>query len=289
MKPINEILLFLLLWALNAQAEIDATKLIQAPREFSVGMTESMLSGQKDGLFPGPSIRIEGGNFFFKTFMEIDGMGSPGHRSFYYLFEDNELQGVIQTTNLIGLEKDEATRIAAFNYNGILRAVSGQSKTSEILRKDGESFSKVTLERWSINDGAISVFHVATNYESSVGVLSSHTHFPTDQLFVSAADQRFQGQIRDEATIVDIPREELRKTVELRPRERKREDSNLASSKLQEKANYHELDKGKSSTSSVQDPNEYAPPYFKWMLITCVFLSVIYVFWKIRKYREQKI
>jgi hypothetical protein len=286
MKTINEIFLFLFLLALNAQAEIDLTKLIQAPREFFVGMTESKLSAQKDGLFPGPAVRSESSDFSFKTFMEIDGMGSPGHRSFYYLFEDDKLQGVIRTTSLLGLVENEGRRIAAFNYNRVLEAVSGQSEISEILRKDGDSFSRVTLEKWSINNEAISVFHVATNYESSVGVLSSDTHFPTAQLFIAAADQRFQDQIKDKATIVDTPRRELQKFTNMRLGDRKRDDRELAPSNPQEKANHHEPAQSESNTSSVQDPNDYAPPYLKWMLIACVFLGVIYVFWKIRKNRE---
>lgn len=288
MKPINEIFLFLFLWALPAQAVIDVTRLIQAPREFSVGMAESKLSDQKDGIFSGPSVRSEDTNFSFKTLMEIDGMGSPGHRSYYYLFEENKLQGVIQTTSLLGLDKDEATHIAAFDYKRVLKAISGQPKISEILRKDGESFSKVILEKWSVNNGEISVFHVATNYESSIGVLSSDTHFPIAQLFISAADQRFQGQIRAEATIVDTPREELRKVVDLRLRDRKSKNPIVASSKPQENVNHHKVDEDNSTTLIVQNTNKYAPPYLKWMLIACMFFSVIYVFWKIKKYRERK-
>ena len=286
MKTINKIFFFLFLLALNAQAEIDLSKLVQAPRELFVGMAESKLLAQKDGFFPGPSVRLESSAYSFKTFMEIDGMGSPGHRSFYYLFEDDKLQGVIQTTSLLGLVEDEARRIAAFNYNKVLEVVSGQSEISEILRKDGESFSRVTLERWNINNEAISVFHVATNYESSVGVLSSDTHFPTAQLFIAAADQRFQGQIKDEATIIDTPRKELQKVTNMRPGDRKKENRELAPSNPQKEADNHELAQSENNTSSVQDSNQYVPPYLKWMLIACVLLSIIYVFWKNRKNRE---
>jgi hypothetical protein len=286
MKAINKIFLSLFLLALNAQAEIALSKLVQAPREFFVGMAERTLLDQKDGLFPGPSVRLESSAYSFKTFMEIDGMGSPGHQSFYYLFEDNKLQGVIQTTSLLGLVEDEARRIATFNYNKVLEAVSGQSEISEILRKDGESFSRVTLEKWNINNESINVFHVATNYESSVGVLSSDTHFPTAQLFIAGTDQRFQDQIKNEATIVDTPRGELLKVTSMRLTDRKREGRELGPSNLQEKVNHHEPAQSESNTSSIQDSNEHAAPYLKWILITCISLGMIYVFWKIRKSRE---
>ena len=284
MKAINKIFLFLFLLALNAQAE-NLSKLVQAPREFYVGMAESKLLAQKDGLFPGPSVRLESSAYSFKTFMEIDGVGSPGHRSFYYLFEDDKLQGMIQTTSLLGLVEDEAKRIAAFSYNRVLEAVSGQSEISEIRRKDGESFSKVTLESWNINNEAITVFHVATNYESSVGVFSSDTHFPTAQLFIAAADQRFQDQIKNEATIVDTPRGELRKVTNMRLGDRRKENQELTPSNSQKKAENYEPAQSENNTSSGQDFHEYVTLYLKWMLIVSVFLSVIYVFWKIRKNR----
>lgn len=286
MKLINTISFFVFLWASTAQSEIDVTKIIQAPREFSVGMTESKLASQKEGLFPGPSVSLEGSNVSFKTFMEIDGMGSPGHRSFYYLFEDDKLQGVIQTTSLLGLDEDEAVRIASFNYKRVLEAVSGRSEASEILRKDGDSFSKVTLERWSIDNETMNVFHVATNYESSVGVLSSDTRFPTAQLFVPAEDQRFQGQIKDEATIADISRVVLQKVAGLQIDDRQRERRDLAPSNPQYKADHHELDQDKNSASNTQGSDEYVPPHLIWMLMAFVFFGVVYVFWKIRNNRK---
>jgi hypothetical protein len=278
MKLININFLFIFMWASTAQSEIDMSKIFQAPRDFSLGMGASMLVDQKDGLFHGPSVGVKGDKISFKTFMEIEGLGSPGHRSFYYLFEDDKLQGVIKTISLIGLVEDEAFRISALNYKSVLDAVSGNSEKSQILRKDSEGFAKVTLEKWTIGDEMLNVFHVATNYESSVGVLYVNTNFPTEQLFISAADQRFQGQISEKGNIVDFSREDLLKVAGIQVADQQKSELKVALSNPQLNVANQMLDEENKDISSGKNSDGYAHNYLIWISITLVFLIGIYVF-----------
>lgn len=282
MKAGNLFFVFVLLWACFAQAETQLSELIQAPRAFSIGMTEKELADQNEGLFPGPPIRQEGDDVAFKTFMEVEGMGSPGHRSFYYLFENDALQGVIQTASLLGLDQESAMRISGSNYKRVLEAVSGQPVKSEILRKDGESFANVTLEKWSLDDPSIDVFHVATNYESSVGVLASGTRFPTGQLFVSAEDSRFRGQILDDATIVDTSRVELQNTAGLRLDRRHREGRDLEPFGSEERERVVESHEDPRLAEGAETENEDALRYWLWGLLVIAGLGCLYVFFKVR-------
>lgn len=259
-------------------------KLIGSPRDLHFRMTESELANQKSGLFPGPSVLPDNGGSSFKTFMEIDGMGSPGHRSYYYLFEDNELHGVVQTTSLLGIEKAEATRIAALNYKKVLELVTGQPDTTEILRADGGGFSRVTLETWSIDDDpGMKVFHVSTNCESTVGVLYGKTHFPTDQLFVSSDDKRFQGQIGNNGTIVDVSRAILQSSANPKDVDRNRPsgESGISNRQFGDPNPSHQSNEngavhdGKSTNAAFS--------YSAWILAVIVILGILFVIWKGKK------
>jgi hypothetical protein len=103
---------------------------------------------------------------------------------------------------------------------------------------------------------------------------------------VSSEDQRFQGQIKDKATIVDTPRNELRKVANMQVGDHKKERRGLASSNTKEKANNKEPTQNGISASSVQNFNEYSPQYLKYILVVCVCLGVVYVFWKIKTNRK---
>jgi hypothetical protein len=164
----------------------------------------------------------------------------------------------------------------------LLEVVSSRPVTSKILRKDGESFANVTLEKWSLDDPSIDLFHIATNYESSVGVLASGTRFPTDQLFVSAEDPRFRGQVMDDATIVDTSRVELQDTAGLRMDSRHREGRDREPFDSKERERIVESHGDPRLAEGAETDDEDAPRYWLWGLLVIAGLGFLYVFFKVR-------
>jgi hypothetical protein len=120
-----------------------------------------------------------------------------------------------------------AKSIAGKNYKRVTAALSSEPDQVGILRKDGDLFSSVTLDQWTFNrDPSLKAFHVATNKESSIGVIFGDSSFPISQIFLSSADKIFEGMIRDNPSIVDVPRDELEKAdVPQHPERRKIEGS----------------------------------------------------------------
>lgn len=192
-------------------------------KDVALGMTEDDLAATHGSLFPGPLVAATDQGTSFKILMELQGMGSPGHKTIFYLFENKELQGVIVTVSLIGLDETRAKSIAGKNYKRVTAAFSSEADQVRILRKDGDFFSSVTLDQWTFNrDPSLKAFHVATNKESSVGVIFGNSSFPIPQIFLSSADKRFDGMIQENPSIVDVPRDELEKADVPQPPERRR-------------------------------------------------------------------
>ncbi len=253
-------------------------------KDVALGMTEDDLAATNDSLFPGPLVAATDQETSFRILMELQGMGSPGHKSIFYLFENKELQGVIVTVSLVGLDETRAKSIAGKNYKRVTAALSSEADQVGILRKDGDLFSSVTLDQWTFNrDPSLKAFHVATNKESSVGVIFGDSSFPISQIFLSSADKRFERMIRDNPSIVDVPRDELEKAdVSQHPERRKIEGSPALLNEENKKPGSVEEDRD-FPTRPAKSSGGTIAYLFAAVLVIIIVGSAFYVSWKSKR------
>ncbi len=259
-------------------------EILLTPDGIVFGMPESDLTTNRNSVFPGPALISKDESNSLKTFMEIEGMGAPGHKSFYYLFENNKLQGVIKTESLMGFDKAQAKSVVIENYKRIYARAFGKADSQSILRKGDVGFAKVTLNKWSGDEEPfLDVFHVATNKESTVGVILRDSNIPIPQLFIPANDERFRGGPVDDSTIVDVPLDELERACD--SRQPSREQSKPESDSLKED-NQIQVGVGKNKDAVSAPAGETiridSPVYIIVIGIIAIMLT-LFVIWKSKK------
>ncbi len=259
-------------------------EILLTPDGIVFGMTESDLTTNRNSVFPGHALISKNGSNTLKTFMEIEGMGAPGHKSFHYLFENNRLQGVIKTESLIGFDEAQAKSVVIANYKRIINLASGKPDSQSILRMGGDGFAKVTLNKWICDEEPfLNIFHVATNKESTVGVILRDSNIPIPQLFIPATDERFRGMPLDDPSIIDVPLDEIERAFD--SRQSSSEEPKPETDSLKED-NQIQVGAAKNKDAASAPAGEtirmFSPVYIILIGIIAIMLT-LFVIWKLKK------
>lgn len=179
-----------------------------APSGVSLGMHFERLKAVRPTIFRGPSAedprKLDGGIQCYVTFMEVEGIGNPGHTSYWYLLDNGEVVGIIKTLSGSGVDEDvheKTTRSLFFE----LTASLGSPEQRSVVRRDGVSFSSVRADVWEDSVSGRKIFFVATNKEITIAVLSKSS-FPVDQVFIKPNFERFPEIDASTTSLGDVER-----------------------------------------------------------------------------------
>lgn len=185
-----------------------------APSGVRLGLNVEELKATRPDVYQGPSAAMPGSpqaDFKqFATFMEVQGMGQPGHVSYWYLLSQNQVVGVLKTTNLVGID-DEARGTSAQSLFRELTSLLGGSQQESIIRKGGTAFVPVRSDVWKDSESGRAIYFIATDKEITVAALAQ-SNFPIEQVFIRPNAERFPLENPAEASIRDLDRPNLDKS-----------------------------------------------------------------------------
>ena len=184
------------------------------PSGVRLGLDAEELKANRENLYEGPSAALPGSSqadsMRFATYMEIQGMGKPGHVSYCYLLSENSVVGVIKTTSLIGIH-NEAQRTSAQSLYGEFTDLLGFSQQQLILRKGTTAFVPVRSDVWKDPESGSAIYFIATDKEITVAALAQ-SNFPIEQVFIRPDAERFPIESPAEASIRDLDRPDAGKS-----------------------------------------------------------------------------
>jgi hypothetical protein len=135
--------------------------------------------------------------------MELQGMGAPGHLSYWYLCSHEKVVGVLRTRSLIGTDAGASKEAAQQTYRGLAEQL-GSSGQETLLRKGATAFVPVRADVWRSKEGR-AVYYIATDHELTVAVVEP-SDFPLDQVFIRPDPQRFPMEEPSQKSIADLER-----------------------------------------------------------------------------------
>jgi len=184
-----------------------------APSGVRLGLDAEELKATRPDVYQGPSAAMpkppQTDSNQFSTYMEVQGMGKPGHVSYWYLLSQNQVVGVLKTTNLIGID-DKARVVAAQSLFRELTTLLGDSQKEPILRKGGTAFVPVRSDVWKDSESGSTIYFIATDKEITVAALAQ-SNFPIEQVFIRPNAERFPLENPAEASIRDLDRPDAAK------------------------------------------------------------------------------
>ncbi len=179
-----------------------------APSGVSLGLTVEVLKATRPDVYQGPSAAMPGlprvDSKQFVSYMEVQGIGQPGHVSYWYLLAQNQVVGVLKTTRLVSIS-GEARDSAAQSLFRELTTLLGDSKQESILRKGGTAFVPVRSDVWKDSESGSAIHFIATDKEITVAALAQ-SNFPIEQVFIRPNPERFPLENPAEASIRDLER-----------------------------------------------------------------------------------
>lgn len=207
------VLVLICLDVVSAQNFESATSKI-APSGVRLGLNVEELKATRPDVYQGPSAAMPGSpqadSKQFATYMEVQGMGQPGHVSYWYLLSKNQVVGVLKTTNLVGID-EEARGTSAQTLFRELTSLLGVSQQESILRKGGTAFVPVRSDVWKDSESGRAIYFIATDKEITVAALAQ-SNFPIEQVFIRPNTERFPLENPAEASIRDLDRPNLDKS-----------------------------------------------------------------------------
>jgi len=181
-----------------------------APSGVYLGLDSNELKATRPDVFEGPlaatSLSSPSDAQEFPTYMEVQGMGKPGHVSYWYLLSENKVVGVLKTTNLVGVD-EEVQKESAQSLFRELASLLGHSRQESILRRGETGFVPVRADFWKDPDTGTAIYFIATDKEITVAALSQ-SNFPIGQILISPDAQRFPLENPTEVSIRDLERPE---------------------------------------------------------------------------------
>lgn len=191
-----------------AEVEFSSIASKVAPKGVSLGMSFERLKAARPAIFSGPSAEDPStqvrGIERYATFMEVEGVGNPGHTSYWYLLSDGVVVGVIKTLSGLGVDEDVHEKTARDMFLELAASLGVPDQLS-VVRGDGVSLSLVRADVWEDSESGREIFFVATNKEITLATLSKSS-FPIDQVFIKPDSERFPGIGASTSSLDDLER-----------------------------------------------------------------------------------
>jgi hypothetical protein len=196
----------MLLVATADAAESSAAEALIAPDQVTLGMSLASLKAVRPKVFDGPeaSRPNDPQQRKWPTMMEIVDLGQPSQVSFWYLFSNDKLTGLLRTRNLVLVPPERRNVQASSLYAGFARLL-GVPRQESLLRKGDVSFVPVRADVWT-DDATQRIFYfIATTKEITTAVVAS-SDFPMEQVLIRPDPKRFEIADKAAQTVADLPR-----------------------------------------------------------------------------------
>jgi hypothetical protein len=179
-----------------------------APPGVRLGLSLDELKVTRPAVIEGPSATMPGSTRTaspqFPTYMENQGVGRPGHISYWYLLSQDKVVGILKTTNLVGVDL-EAGNMTAQRMFSELAELLGRGQEESILRKGQTAFVPVRADVWKSAKSGQSIYFIATDKEITSAALAQ-SDFPFSQVLIRPNAERFPLEAPAERTIRDLER-----------------------------------------------------------------------------------
>lgn len=175
------------------------------PDGVRLGMGVADLKQARPTAFEGPPASLPGGQDAktYRTLMEVQNIGVPGHLSYWYLCSREKVVGVLRTRSLVGIDPESSKQAAQQAY-GQLAQQLGSARQETFLRKGEAAYVPVRADVWRSKEGG-AIYFIATDREMTVAIVEA-TDFPLDQVFIRPDPQRFPMEEPDKQSVFDLER-----------------------------------------------------------------------------------
>jgi hypothetical protein len=187
-------------------ADFSAAEALIAPGQVRLGMSIADLKAVRPKVFEGPETRRPDDvqNRMWPTLMEVIDLGKPSQASFWYLFSNDKLIGLLRTRNLVLVSSEGRNAEASAAYDAFA-GLLGVPRQESLLRKGDRSFVPVRADVWTDDAARLSFYFIATTKEITTAVVTP-SDFPTEQVFIRPDPKRFEIEDKKSQTVNDLPR-----------------------------------------------------------------------------------
>jgi len=177
-----------------------------APSGVQLGTFVEDLKAARTNLFEGPVATWPGvqQSKTYPIFMENQGVGAPGHLSYWYLTAQDRVVGVLKTRSLVGISRESGEEDARQMFLRLSKQL-GQARQETLIRKGVIGFVPVRSDVWNDPSSGGKVYFIATDKEITVAAVEA-SDFPLGQIFIRPNDERFPLENESERTVHDIAR-----------------------------------------------------------------------------------
>ena len=206
MRPFAGLSGLLFLAACSFAQDFDAAVGSIVPGGVRLGMGVAEIKQARPATFEGPPASSPTGVDLntYRTLIEVQNVGAPGHLSYWYLCSHEQVVGVLRTRSLVGIAPETATLAAQQMYSQFVEKL-GTAREETLLRKGGTAFVPVRADVWISSESGRTIYFIATNKEMTVAVVEA-TDFPLAQVFIKPDPQRFPLEEPDKRSVLDLER-----------------------------------------------------------------------------------
>lgn len=204
MKQLASLALFCFIACLASAQDFNAAVETIIPEGIRLGMGVADLQQVRPTTFEGPAVALPGGQDakMYRTLMEVQNIGAPGHLSYWYLCSHEKLVGVLLTRSLVGIDTESSKDAAQQTFSKFAQQL-GSARKETLLRKGEAAFVPVRADVWRSKEGR-AIYFIATDREMTVAVVEP-SDFPLAQIFIRPDPQRFPME-EPKRTIADLER-----------------------------------------------------------------------------------
>ena len=205
-KICRALLVGVLLVATAEAAAPSTAEVLIAPGQVALGMSLAALKAVRPKAFDGPgaSRPNDPQQRKWPTMMEVIDLGQPSQVSFWYLFSNDKLSGLLKTRNLVLVSPEMRNGEASDAYDSLAELL-GEPRQESLLRKGDASFVPVRADVWTDDVKRLSFYFIATTKEITIAVVAPGD-FPMEQVLIRPDPKRFEVEDKTAQTVVDLPR-----------------------------------------------------------------------------------
>jgi len=206
MKQLASLALFCFIACLASAQDFNAAVETIIPEGVRLGMGVADLQQARLTTFEGPAVALSGGQDakMYRTLMEVQNIGAPGHLSYWYLCSHEKLVGILRTRSLVGIDPESSKDATQQAFSKLAQQL-GSARQETLLRKGEAAFVPVRADVWRSKEGK-AIYFIATDREMTVAVVEP-TDFPLAQIFIRPDPQRFPMEEPEKRTIADLERQ----------------------------------------------------------------------------------